>query len=180
MFLHKDFMPYVVALYRQSVEDHALKETVAAAESIANALENSQEILSFLNISFIPYEEKIEVLHGLIPKKSPLFLGFLTALGQNRKLKFVQPILKKFLEYADHKSNVHHVYVISAFKLDATTQNALQTKLETQLDSPIKLHITIDSCLIGGIIIRYHHQEIDLSIKSTLFSLKSNLKELYS
>lgn len=173
-------MPYVVALYRQSVEYTSLKETVAAATTIAQALENHKEILSFLRISFIPYEEKIEVLNQLAPKENPLFLGFLMALGQNRKLKFLHPILKKFLEYADHKSNMHHVNVMSAFKLDANTQKMLQATLEKKLKSPVKLNISIDSSLIGGVIIRYHHQEVDLSIKNTLFSLKSNLKELYS
>jgi F-type H+-transporting ATPase subunit delta len=180
MFLHKDFMPYVVALYRQSIEDHSLKETVAAATSIVKALEDHKEILSFLNISFIPFNEKIDVLTQLFPKKNPMFFCFLTVLGQNHKLKFLHPILKKFLEYADHKSNTHHVNIITAFKLEANTQMALQEALEEKLKSPIKLHIAVDSSLIGGIIIRYHHQEVDLSLKSSLFSLKSNLKELYS
>lgn len=180
MFLHKDFMPYVVALYRQSVEDTSLKETVSVATTIAQALEKHNELLSFLKISFIPYEEKIEVLNQLALKKNVLILGFLNVLGQNRKLKFLLPILKKFLEYADHKSNTHNVNVVSAFKLDVKTQKMLHTTLEEKLKSPVKLHIFIDANLIGGVIIRYHHQEVDLSVKSMLFSLKSNLKELYS
>lgn len=180
MFLHKDFMPYVVALYRQSVEDSVLKETIAAATSITKALNTDKEITSFLNISFIPFEEKINVLTTIISNKNLMFIGFLTVLGQSRKLKFLDAILRKFLEYADHKSGIHHVHVISTFDLTAKTQKVLQTAIETQLKTPVKLFITVDSSLIGGIVIRYHHHEIDLSLKSTIFSLKSNLKELYS
>jgi F-type H+-transporting ATPase subunit delta len=181
MFLHKDFMPYVVALYRQAVEEDQLKHIISAAETISQALEKCSEILSFLKIPFIPYEEKIMVLKMLVSKKSPLlFFGFLTLLGQNHKLSSLGDILNKFLEYADHKSGIHRIHITSAFALDPKTEKELKQALESQLNTPVKLSIQLDSSLIGGIVIHYHHHELDLSLKNAIFSLKSTLKELYS
>jgi F-type H+-transporting ATPase subunit delta len=181
MFLHKDFMPYVVALYRQAVEEDVLKHITPAAKAMSKSLQESSELSSFLKISFIPFEEKITILATLIPKKTPaLFLSFLTLLGQNRKLSSLESILNKFTEYADHKLGVQHIRIVSAFALDASTQKTLQTALESQLNKTVELSITLDSTLMGGIIIHYYHHELDLSLKNTIFSLKSTLKELYS
>lgn len=181
MFLHKDFMPYVVALYRQAVEEDQLKHIIPAATTVSQALQKHPELLSFLKIPFIPFEEKIMILKTLITKKPPiLFFSFLTLLGQNHKLSSLDAILSKFLEYADHKSGIHHIWITSAFALDPSTQKALKQALETQLNTPVKLSIKLDSSLIGGIIIHYYHHELDLSLKNAIFSLKSTLKELYS
>lgn len=181
MFLHKDFMPYVVALYRQAVEEDKLKQIILAATAVSKALENQPELLSFLKIPFIPFEEKIEILESIIPKKPPLlFLSFLNLLGQNRKLFSLGAILNKFTEYAEHKSGIHHIRVTSAFALSAETQKALKQALEAQLNTPIKLSIELDPALIGGIIIHYYHHELDLSLRNAIFSLKSTLKEVYS
>lgn len=181
MFLHKDFMPYVLALYRQAVEEDVLKHITSAAKAISKALQESSDLLSFLKISFVPFEEKITILQTLIPKKTPvLFLSFLTLLGQNRKLRSLESILNKFIEYADHKSGAHHIRITSAFALDAATKKALHASLESQTKQSVKLSITIDPTLMGGIIIHYYHHELDLSLNNAIFSLKSTLKELYS
>lgn len=180
MFLHKDFMPYVVALYRQAVEEDILKHITPAATALSKALNELPELLSFLKISFIPFEEKIIVLKTLFPKKTPsLFLAFLNLLGQNRKLSSLEPILNKFIEYADHKSGIQHIRIISAFALDASTSKVLKAAIESQINKTVELSVTIDSSLIGGIIIHYHHHELNLSLKNAIFSLKSTLKELY-
>lgn len=181
MFLHKDFMPYVVALYRQAGEEEVLNNITPAVKAISKALQESEDLLAFLKISFIPFEEKITLLESLVPSKTPpLFLGFLTLLGQNRKLKSLKPILNKFIEYANHKSGIKHIRITSAFALDTSTKKALQTALETQTKQTVDLSIIIDPTLIGGIIIHYNHHELDLSLKNAIFSLKSTLKELYS
>lgn len=180
MFLHKDFMPYVVALYRQSVQEDILNHITSAAMAITKALHESPDLLAFLRISFIPFEEKIIVLKTLFPKKTPpLFLAFLNLLGLNRKISSLEPILNKFIEYADHKSGIQHIRVESAFELDASTTKALKTAIESQIKQSVELSITIDPTLMGGIVIHYYHHEIDLSLKNVLFSLKSTLKELY-
>lgn len=180
MFLHKDFMPYVVALYRQGAQEDILKHIIPAATAISNALHESPDLLSFLDISFIPFEEKIIVLKNLFPKKTPpLFLAFLNLLGQNRKFNSLEPILNKFLEYADLKSGIQHIRITSAFALDAPTTKALKTALETQTNKTVVLSVTIDPSLIGGIVIHYYRHELDLSLKNAIFSLKSTLKELY-
>lgn len=181
MFLHKDFMPYVLALYRQAVEEDVLNLMTPAAKAISKALQESSDLLSFLKISFIPFEEKITILQTIIPKKTPaLFLSFLTLLGQNRKLSSLESILNKFIEYSDHKSGVKHIRITSAFALDAATKKALQEALESQTKQSVELSVTIDPTLMGGIIIHYYHHELDLSLKNAIFSLKSTLKELYS
>lgn len=180
MFLHKDFMPYVVALYRQAVEEDILKHVIPAATAISKALHESPDLLSFLKISFIPFEEKIIVLKNLFPKKTPsLFLAFLNLLGQNRKLNSLEPILNKFIEYAHHKSGIHHIRIVSAFELAPSTTKMLKAAIESQINKSVELSVTIDPSLIGGIVIHYYHHELNLSLKNAIFSLKSTLKELY-
>lgn len=181
MFLHKDFMPYVVSFYRQAVEEKVLTKIIPAASAVNKALKDSSELISFLKIPFVPFEDKISILEKFFPKNTPtLFLSFLTLLGKNRKLYHLEPILSKFIEYADYKSGREHINVTSAYALTPPTKKALQQAIEQQLSRPIELFIKIDPSLIGGIIVHYYHHELDLSLKNEIFSLKSSLKELYS
>lgn len=181
MFLHKNFMPYVVAFYRQAAEEKALAKIIPAASAVIKSLKSSPELISFLKIPFIPFEDKISILEFFFPKNThTLFLSFLTLLGRNRKLYNLEPILSKFIEYADHKSGREHINVTSAYALTPPTKKALQQAIEEQLERPIELFIKLDPSLIGGIIIHYYHHELDLSLKNGILSLKSSLKELYS
>lgn len=180
MFLHKDFMPYVVALYRQAVEENQLPEIVLMAQSIATALDNQPELKKFLKIPFIAFEEKNLLILSLLPATpSQLFASFLTILGQNRKLFSLPAILAKFIEYAEHKTGTERVYVRSAFALDAATATQLKAAIESQLQRPVQLNVTIEPELLGGIVINYYRHELDLSLRHTVFSLKSRLKETY-
>lgn len=173
-------MPYVVALYRQAVEENVLPSVTTAVSAIHNALHKVPEAVSFLKIPFIPFEDKISILNKFTPKKAPaLFISFLTVLGENRKLNHLEPLLRKFLEYADHKSGREHIKIVSAFALNPDVRKSLKSAIETQLQKPVELFTTIDPSLIGGIIIHYYHHELDLSLKNEIFSLKSALKELY-
>lgn len=174
-------MPYVIALYQQAIKEKDLNYILIAASAVSKALHSNSELSSFLKIPFIPFEEKISILETLVPKEnSTLFISFLTLLGHNRKLDSAEVILTKFLEYADHKSGCEHIHVRSAFTLDTPTKQMLQEAIETQLQKKIKISITLDRTLIGGIIIHYYHQELDLSVRNGILSLKSELRKLYS
>lgn len=181
MFLHKDYMPYVITLYQQSVEENSLPKVIRAAKATITAIDKTPKILEFVKTPFIPFEEKIALLEALIAKSTPvLFISFLNILGQNKKLPVVHPILSKFLEYADHKTGMEAINVTSAYKLSTKIKTEIQTILEKQLQKPVQIKTNEDPKLIGGLLIKYHHHDVDLSIKKTVFSLKSELKKVYS
>lgn len=181
MFLHKDYMPYVVTLYRQATEESVLPKVTRAAQSIVTAFSKTPELSDFVKTPFVPFEEKINLLKALFAKNTPiLFISFLNVLGQNRKLSVVQSILNKFLEYADHKEGLEAVSVKSAYKLNKDMEKTIQTALEKQLKKPVQLTSKVDSSLMGGILIHYHNHDLDLSIKKSIFSLRKVLKKVYS
>lgn len=181
MFLHKDFMPYVIALYQQSIEEKTLPAISRAAQALIKTFDKTPELLTFINIPFIPFEEKILILERVLAKNVPiLFMSFLNILGQNKKLTSVYSILNKFLEYTAHKTGVEAVTLIGAHTITHSVKNTITEILEAQLQKPIKLTIETNSEIIGGIIIKYHHHDLDLSVKNAVFSLKSALKKVYS
>ncbi|MFM9377701.1 F0F1 ATP synthase subunit delta [Gordonia sp. VNK21] len=67
-------------------------------------------------------------------------------------------------------------YVSSATELSAQQRTELAGKLSAIYDSPVTLHIDIDSELLGGVVVRVGDERIDGSIAGRLAALRRSLR----
>ena len=77
-------------------------------------------------------------------------------------------IAELFEDLKAQQEKFSDVTVTSAFALDGKVEKALASKLKTVLASDIHLKTTVDSALLGGVIIRFGDTIIDGSIRGRL------------
>lgn len=102
----------------------------------------------------------------------------LKLMASKRRL-FVLPQLVTALreQIADEKGEVT-ADVKAATALSADQEKALAETLKSSVGKDVKMNITVDESLIGGLIVRVGSKMIDTSIKSKLMSLQNTMKEV--
>ena len=102
----------------------------------------------------------------------------LKLMASKRRL-FVLPQLVGALRdlIADEKGEVT-ADVTSATKLSADQEKTLAETLKSAVGKDVKMNITVDESLIGGLIVRVGSKMIDTSIRSKLMSLQNTMKEV--
>ncbi len=102
----------------------------------------------------------------------------LKLMASKRRL-FVLPHLVTALRglIADEKGEVT-AEVQAATALSAEQEKTLAETLKSSVGKDVKMNITVDESLIGGLIVRVGSKMIDTSIRSKLMSLQNTMKEV--
>ena len=88
----------------------------------------------------------------------------------------VVEILNSFLDKAREHEKIGVVFVTSAMTLTQQQKQKVETKLLAITDYvKLEMNYTVDSSLIGGMIIRIGDRIVDNSIRTKLLSMKQGL-----
>ena len=109
---------------------------------------------------------------------SAIVSNTLRLMASKRRL-FVLPHLVTALRglIADEKGEVT-AEVQAASALSAEQEKTLAETLKGAVGKDVKMNITVDESLIGGLIVRVGSKMIDTSIRSKLMSLQNTMKEV--
>lgn len=97
--------------------------------------------------------------------------SFVSVLAGNKRLGLLPAIQELFENLKAQKEKFSDVKVISAFELNDDVEKALAEKLKAVLESDVTLNTTVDSSLLGGVIVRAGDTVIDGSVKGRLNKL---------
>ena len=150
-----------------------------------NALENWSQMLK--NGAAVVQNEKVNVLLGMpsltTDQKAEAFIGvcgeslsdegrnFVRALAENKRITLLPEIAELFEALKTEQERSVDVEVLSAFPLSDGQLEKLAEKLRGRLGSEVRMNNTIDSELIGGVVIRAGDLVIDSSVKARLEKL---------
>ena len=171
---------YATALFDLALEANALDALETDADALGAAIDESEALRDLLTSPIYGREETESAIGAVAEKMAlqPLTSNTLKLMAQNRRL-FVVPALVDALraKIAEHKGEVT-AEVISAKALTAQQTTKLTEALKAGADQKIKLNVTVDEEIIGGLIVRMGSKMIDTSIRSRLNALKNSMKEV--
>jgi F-type H+-transporting ATPase subunit delta len=101
--------------------------------------------------------------------------NFLGTLAANRRLALLPEISAMFETLRAEVENVADVQVTSAVPLDDAQRHKLIEALKKRLKRDVRLHVDIDSTLLGGAIVRSGDLVIDGSLRSRLQRLADTI-----
>lgn len=96
-------------------------------------------------------------------------------LAENGKLSLAGHIAALFEQYRAEEAGVLDARVASAFPLDDAETKKLAKALQKALGKKVRLEVSVDRALIGGIVVRAGDKVIDGSIKGQLQRLARRL-----
>jgi F-type H+-transporting ATPase subunit delta len=171
---------YATALFEIAKESKALDELEQDLREIETIHANSADFREILANPVYTREEQAKALAAIA---SAMGLGStvtntLGLMAQNRRL-FVLPALVAQVRalIAAERGEVT-AEVTAARKLTKAQSEALTSSLKASIGKDVKLEVTVDESLIGGLVVKVGSRMIDTSLRSKLANLQNVMKEV--
>jgi F-type H+-transporting ATPase subunit delta len=103
--------------------------------------------------------------------------NFLLLLSKNRRLFAAENVIKAYKALASRARGEVEAQVVSSVALTEEQRQELVDTLRQQLGKAPKLAVSVDSKLLGGLVIKVGSQMIDTSLRTKLKNLEKAMKE---
>eukprot|EP01026_Neomeris_dumetosa_P027407 TRINITY_DN2227_c0_g2_i1.p2 TRINITY_DN2227_c0_g2~~TRINITY_DN2227_c0_g2_i1.p2 ORF type:complete len:226 (-),score=45.28 TRINITY_DN2227_c0_g2_i1:284-961(-) len=172
---------YAGGLVELAKSKNVLQEVHTDMDTLSNVLKSDEGLREFLVNPVIAETKKYEVLDKVASNAqfSPYTTNFLKLLVQKGRMEAIQEIFDAFeVEYCK-LMNTQVAVVKSAVELQQEQQYQIAKKVQELTGSKnIMLKPVIDPSLIGGFVVEYGSNQIDLSVKGQLDNITGELQEL--
>jgi F-type H+-transporting ATPase subunit delta len=171
---------YATALFEIAKESQSLDTVEADVRALEAALTESPELSGMMNSPIFTREDQGRAIAAIAQSMGlgPALAGTLGLMARNRRL-FVVPELIEQLKalIADERGEVI-AEVTTAKKLTKDQVEGLEKTLKASVGKDVRLDVTVDESLIGGLVVKVGSRMIDTSIRSKLAQLQNVMKEV--
>jgi F-type H+-transporting ATPase subunit delta len=170
---------YAEALIGLSVQKNTIDEYQQELLVIVELYKNLQEFRLFLLNPEIKTDNKKTVINnsfnGKVKKE---IISFILLLLDKGRIRNLPGILIEYIKSADKIKNTMDITIISSIPLEDTQVSKIVEKYKTLFGSiSAKIHLAIDSSLIGGVKVKIGDKVVDSSITGRLKNLREVLIE---
>ncbi len=171
---------YATAVFELAKEGKDLSALENDVDSLDAAMSESADFRDLILSPIYSRDVQSKAIAALAAKMglSGTVANTLQLMASKRRL-FVLPQLVTALRarIADEKGEVT-AEVSAARALSDDQQKALAETLKTSVGKDVKMKISVDESLIGGLIVKVGSKMIDTSIRSKLAALQNTMKEV--
>jgi len=165
---------YAKALLQSAIEQNILTETEKDMRFIDRTLADSSDLRVFLRSPVIKSEVKVKGLLAIFESHiSKETKGLFRLLSEKNRENLLPDICKAFTELFNKHQGIINVDVNSAYEMDKKQKNLLHDELEKRTGKTVNIKITIDSELLGGLVVKVGDTVIDGSVKHKIRMLKN-------
>ncbi|NEQ99051.1 MAG: F0F1 ATP synthase subunit delta [Cyanothece sp. SIO2G6] len=165
----------IIAPYAQALMDTAqaneLTDRIAEdLRAILELLESSADLKPFLDNPLVKPEAKKAVIRQVLASTAqPYTLNFLMLLVDKGRILFLEGICKQYQALLRQLNQVVLAEVVSATPLSGSQQDAIRSKVVQMTGArEAELETSLDTALIGGVIIKVGSQVVDASLRGQL------------
>jgi len=171
---------YGSAVFELAKDGNALDALERDIDTLESALNDSEDFRALINSPIYSRDDQARAIAALADKMglSDTVASSLKLMSSKRRL-FVLPHLMAVLRglIADEKGEVTaEVQAARALSDDQSTK--LVETLKASVGKTVKMNVTVDESLIGGLIVRVGSKMIDTSVRSKLAALQNTMKEV--
>lgn len=169
--------PYADALISLAQEQNSLNAIAKDVSLIGDTLADSVELIQLLASPLIDANVKKRLIESVFGSSvNGLTKSFLLLLVDRKRIAFLGEIVKEFKALLRVIDQVSLAEITTALKLSRAQEDSIRDRVKAMTKAKsVELDITINSELIGGVIIKFGSQVIDASIRGQLRRLKSSL-----
>lgn len=171
---------YANALFELASEGDALARTEQDMEALGQALEASDDLRTLLASPIYTRDEQGRAMASVAEAMglSPLVRNVVGLMASKRRLFVLDDVIGIFARLmAEHRGEVT-ADVTAARVLGEAQQAALAATLKAAIGREVKLNLTVDESIIGGLVVKVGSKMIDTSIRSKLASLQNAMREV--
>jgi len=169
---------YVSALYELAENERSLDEVADDLFKFRQLMADSEDLTRLIRSPVISRGDQIKGLMAILDsaKANGLTKKFIGAVTMNRRIFVVGEIIDVFrTELAQRRGEVR-ASVVSAVDLTDKQVESLTGSLNKALGQKVFVDLTVDTSLVGGLIVRVGSRMVDSSIRSKLQRLQFAMK----
>lgn len=163
-------VPYARALFDHAYEANLLHAITADFNNLIILFNKTPDLLQCLKNPVINSIVKKEIVSRLFEGKiNSQTIQFFNILIDRNRIDLIIPIIDNYLELVYEAANVKYYEIKTAFAFTNFQKINFIRKLKMLTNArEIRLKITIDKHLIGGVLIKTSSNIVDYSVKSQL------------
>jgi len=169
--------PYAQALMSVAQNHHLSDRFSDSLRDLSRLLKESPDLQAFITSPVIKETDKKAVLRQILGNsESPYLVNFLLLLVDKRRIIFLAEICEQYL--------ILYRKLTNTVLAEVTTASALSREQERRIEEDVKqrtgarsvdLIITLDSEILGGVIIKVGSQVYDASLRGQLRRIRLSL-----
>jgi F-type H+-transporting ATPase subunit delta len=168
---------YALAFFSIAYERQAIDQLEGELRFIVEAIAENPELSRVMAHQFITSREKTRLVEQVFAGKiSPITMNLLKVVLEKRRESYLADILKEFGAYASEAKKIIDVEAKTAVALPEVLSAELKAKLEETTGKQVRLKVSIDPDLIGGLVVKIGDKVIDGSISRRLDNLKEQMR----
>ncbi len=171
---------YATALFELASESKALPQTEKDMAALGQALEMSDDLRALISKPVHTRDEQGRAMASVTEAMglSALVKNVVGLMATKRRLFVLDEVIDIFAQLmAEHRGEVT-AEVTAARTLSETQQAGLIKTLKAAIGREVKLNLTVDEKIIGGLVVKVGSKMIDTSIRSKLASLQNSMREV--
>jgi len=169
--------PYSRALFDHAIDTNALHRTTADVHNLLEFLNNTPELVEFLSNPLVNPEAKRAVLSKTVKSKvNKQTFTFLGVLILRNRINILKGVIENYLSFVYQNAAIRMLEVVTPVAVGGGQKRAIIRKLKQLTKArELRLTLTVDPTLIGGIVIKSESKILDYSVKNQLQSLAKHL-----
>lgn len=171
---------YANALFELAQDGGALDAAERDMQALGEALEASEDLRSLCTSPLYDRAEQVRAMDAVTGKMglTDLVRKTVGLLAAKRRLFMLGDVIGVFSRLmAEHRGEVT-ADVTAARKMSDAQRDALAKTLKEAIGREVKLSVTVDEGIIGGLVVRVGSKMVDSSIRSRLAALQNAMKEV--
>lgn len=171
---------YATAVFEMAKDDKALGAVEKDIDSIEAALAESPELVEMIHSPLYSRAEMARAVAALASKMglSPAMTGALGVMAEKRRLFALPQFLTALRAAIAADKGEISAEVTAAKAMTKAQQDKLAKALKASVGKDVKINLSVDESLIGGLVVKVGSKMIDSSILARLNALQNSMKEV--
>jgi len=167
---------YALALQELAAEQGKLEVVFAELQELQRLVAQSPALYAALRNPHIPAQKRGDALQKAFADRfCDLTLHFLQLLVRKRRTAYLDQIISAYREYADAAEGIISAQVRTAAPLSAEETEKLRLQLSKLAGKQVRMELSIDPVVIGGVAARMGGILVDGSVAGNLSRLQDAL-----
>jgi F-type H+-transporting ATPase subunit delta len=169
---------YASALFDLARDQRQIDAVGRSLDGLNQALVDSKEFAELVASPLVSRGEAGKAFSALAPQLGldPVTTNFLGVLARNGRKNELRSVIRAFKRLAAEHRGETSAEVVTARPLNDDQLAALQAQLRTRAGRDVAIDATVDSNILGGIVVKLGSQMIDASIRTKLNRLALAMK----
>jgi F-type H+-transporting ATPase subunit delta len=166
--------PYAEAAFGLAQSEAALGHWSDSLAALAHAV-SAPELADWIGNPAMPTAKLVEVIAAAVPSLSKSERQLLSVLADNDRLLVLPEISRMFESLRNDAESVIAADVTSAFPMTDAQVSDLTKVLEAKHGKKVKVAVTVDPALIGGVSVAIGDEVFDASVRGKLSRMATAL-----